>query len=155
MSRGGFWYTTDDVVGYTNDTHIFKYTATTKVVGLAIGVVIKLLAGASRPCKEEVKTENAKVVWSSTTLLPLAFDKCSTCCGCRLRTRRAAIRDAGTSPGVVVWLPSGSENRFRPAKGININMSRHALMPQVGSWTSLEVRSQLATPFPCYAGTSL
>ena len=67
----------------------------------------------------------------------------------------AAIGDAGTSLGVAVWLPSGSENRFRPAKGSNINMSRHALMPQVGSWTSLEVRSQLATPFPCYAGTSL
>ena len=51
----------------------------------------------------------------------------------RYLPHRAAIRDAGTSPGVVVWLPSGSENRFGPAKGMNINMSRHALMPQVGS----------------------
>ena len=95
MSRGGFWYTTDDVVGYTNDTHIFKYTATTKVVGH--GVVIKLLAGASRPCKEEVKTENAIVVWSSTALLPLAFDKCSACCGCRLRTRTGLNIDVSAS----------------------------------------------------------
>ena len=45
----------------------------------------------------------------------------------------ASIGDAGTSLGVAVWLPSESENRFRPGSGINFGMSSHALMPQVGS----------------------
>jgi hypothetical protein len=45
----------------------------------------------------------------------------------------AAIGDAGTSLGVAVWLPSGSENRFRPGTGNNYSMSSHALVPQVGS----------------------